>query len=183
MRPPDLDGTMGGHHDDGARKARWTTRGYEQTPERTRGLLLSNASSERTRCGNRRLQQRGLRPVTLEPRRNRKPCLDRAASRDRAGTRLHMGRRVSIPGSQGEPRAWFTYSANVLTSSMEMEQSRYDVCLFCRCEPRREHVDEKAGRHIDDFLVTGPEPNVRTFPGAGTRQTEHARCSASVQNR
>ena len=65
----------------------------------------------------------------------------------------------AFPGLKGAPRAWDTYNANVLTSSMEMEQSRYDGCLFYRLEPRREHIEEKAGRHIDDFLLTGPEPN------------------------
>ena len=44
-----------------------------------------------------------------------------------------------------------------------MEQSRYDGCLFYRFEPSREQVEEKAGRHIDDFLVTGPEANVERF--------------------
>ena len=65
--------------------------------------------------------------------------------------------------SQGAPRAWDTFSANDLTSFMDMEQSRYDCCLFYHLEPRREHIEKKAGRHIDDFLVTGPEPNVERF--------------------
>ena len=68
----------------------------------------------------------------------------------------------AFPGLKGAPGA-DTYSANVLTSSMEMEQSRYDGCLFHRFEPSREQVEEKAGRHIDDFLVTGPESNVERF--------------------
>ena len=46
---------------------------------------------------------------------------------------------------------------------MQMEQSRYDGCLFYRFEPSREQVEEKAGRHIDDFLVAGPEANVERF--------------------
>ena len=40
---------------------------------------------------------------------------------------------------------------------METEQSRHDGRLFYRFEPRREHIKEKAGRHIDDFLVAKPE--------------------------
>ena len=44
-----------------------------------------------------------------------------------------------------------------------MEHSRYDCCLFYHFEPRREHVEDKAGGKIDDFLVTGPEPNVERF--------------------
>ena len=67
------------------------------------------------------------------------------------------------PGLKGAPRAWNTYSAHVLSSSMEREQSRYDGCLFYRLEPRRECIEEKTGRHIDDFLVTGLEPNVERF--------------------
>ena len=83
--------------------------------------------------------------------------------------RIHFTRHLfweavsAFPGLKGAPRAWDTYSANVLTNSMQMEQSRYDGCLFYRFEPHREQVEEKAGRHIDDFLVTGQEPNVERF--------------------
>ena len=69
----------------------------------------------------------------------------------------------AFPGLKGAPRAWDTYSAKVLTSSMQMEQSQHDGCLFYRFEPSRERIEEKAGKHIDDFLVTGPEPNVERF--------------------
>ena len=69
----------------------------------------------------------------------------------------------AFPGLKGAPKAWDTYSANVLTNSMQLEQSRYDGCLFYRFKPCREQVEEKAGRHIDDFLVTGPESNVERF--------------------
>ena len=56
-----------------------------------------------------------------------------------------------------------TYGANVLKSSMEMEQSRYHGCLFYRLEQREEHIEEKTGGHTDDVLATGPEPNVERF--------------------
>ena len=69
----------------------------------------------------------------------------------------------AFPGLKGAPRAWDTHSANVLTSSTQIEQSQYDGCLFYRLEPSRERIEEKAGRHIDDFLVTGLEPNVEHF--------------------
>ena len=50
-----------------------------------------------------------------------------------------------LKGASGAPRAWDTYSANVLTSSMEMEQSRYDGCLVVSdLEPRRERIEEKS---------------------------------------
>ena len=159
-------------HDDGARKARWT-RGYEQTLNGNEDFFsatpmmnlkndVGRGSLAMARGGTRRLQ-RGLLPVTCEPRRNRKPGLDRAACRGRAGARLHVGSRVSFPSLKGAPRVWDPYSANVLTSTTEMEQSRCDGCLFYHFEPRREHMEEKAGRHIDDFLVTGLERNVERF--------------------
>ena len=113
--------------------------------------------------------QRGLLPVTFEPRWNGKPSLDRTASRGRAGTRLHLGpdyiwEAVSaFPGLKGAPRAWDTYSAKVLTSSMQMKQSQYDGCFFYRFEPSQEHIEEKAGRHIDDFLVTGQNRTSNAF--------------------
>ena len=100
-------------HDDGAKKARWTTRGYEQTLNGHEDffsaapammhlkMMLVDAG---TRCSNWRLQ-RGLLPVTFEPRRNRKPSLDRASSRCRVGTKLHLGSRVSIPRSQGSTKS------------------------------------------------------------------------------
>ena len=109
-------------HDDGARKARWTTRGYEQTLNGNEDffsatpammhlkMMLVEASSERTCCGNRRLQ-RGLLPVTFEPRWNGKPSLDLTASRGRAGTRLHLGSRVSFPRSE-----WSTKGLGTLTA-------------------------------------------------------------------
>ena len=72
--------------------------------------------------------------------------------------------KVWIPGIRSAPTAGDTYSAKVLTSSMEMEQSRVDGFLFHRLEPLEEHIEEKAVRHIDDFLVTGQEQNVERFP-------------------
>ena len=70
-----------------------------------------------------------------------------------------MGRRVGPLGPQG-----CTESVGHAQCERSYEFRRCDGCLFRRSELRREHVEEKAGRHIDDFLVTGPEPE------AGTRQ-------------
>ena len=63
-------------------------------------------------------------------------------------------------GVKCAPRAWDTCSAKVLASSMDMEHSRNDDCLLYRFEPLGKLFEEKAGKHIDDFLVTGPEQNV-----------------------
>ena len=108
--------------DDGARKARWTTRGYEQTLNgyedffsATPALVqlknvVGRCSFEGARCGNRRLQ-RGLLPVTFEPGRNGTPSVDRASSRGRAGTRQNLESRVSIPRSQGSTESFHVNGA------------------------------------------------------------------------
>ena len=123
---------------------------------------------------------------------------DRASGKSRVGTKLHLGSRVSITKSQGStkslgsedffsttPAMAFNQSPlnpdgteSKVWNSMQMEQSRYDGCLFYRFEPSQEQVEERAGRYIYDFLVTGPDPNVE-----GTRQAERAGHSAFVQNR
>ena len=139
--------------------------------QRKRRLLLSKTSNdgsqndvgrrspEGTRCKYCRLQW-SLLPITPEPRRNGEQGLDRASPRGRIGTKLHLGSLVSIPWSQGSTESLGYVQRE---RSYEFKQSRYDGCLFYRFEPSREHVEEKAGRHIDDFLVTGPEPNVERF--------------------
>ena len=71
---------------------------------------------------------------------------------------------MAFPGLKETPKTWDTCSANVLTKSTQMEQSRYDDYLFYCLEPSREQVEKRAGRHIYDFLVTGPESNVEHFP-------------------
>ena len=48
-------------------------------------------------------------------------------------------------------------------NSVQMEQLQYDSCLFYRFEPSQEQVEEKAGRHTNEFLVIGPEPNAKRF--------------------
>ena len=75
-----------------------------------------------------------------------------------------MGDAVSaLLGLKGAPRTWDTHIPKDLTSSMNVKQSRYDGSIFHRCEPLGEHIAEKAGKHIDHFLVTGPEQNVERF--------------------
>ena len=53
-----------------------------------------------------------------------------------------------------------THNTNDLTNSVQMEQLRYNSRSFYRFEPSQEKVEQKAGRHINDFLVIGPKPNV-----------------------
>ena len=47
--------------------------------------------------------------------------------------------------------------------SWRWNKSRYDGCLSHHSEPLGENIEEKAGSHIDDFLVTRPEPKVERF--------------------
>ena len=64
------------------------------------------------------------------------------------------------PGFKRVPKTWDTHNTNDITNSVQMEQLRYNICLFYRFESSQEQVEQKAGRHINDFLVIGPEPNV-----------------------
>ena len=70
---------------------------------------------------------------------------------------------LAFPDLKGEPKTWDTCNANVITNSVQMEQLRYDGCLFYRFKPSQEQVEQKARRHINDFMVTGPETNVERF--------------------
>ena len=161
-------------HDDGARKARWTTRGYEQTlngnedffsatPELMHlKMMLVDAALKGhvTAIGDcsGAFYQSPLNPDGTES----KVWIEPPPEAELGPNYIWEG-VSAFPGLKGAPRAWDTYSANVLTNSMQREQSRYDGCLFYRFEPSREQIEEKAGRHIDDFLVTGPEANVERF--------------------
>ena len=66
----------------------------------------------------------------------------------------------AFPGLKGAPKAWDVHSSKVLTGEMQMDQSRYDGCIFFRIG---DGYDQKTGRHIDDFLVTGPKEQVNSF--------------------
>ena len=161
-------------HDDGARKARWTTRGYEQTLNGNEDSFSATPAMMHLKM---MLVEAALKghvaaigdcsgafsqsPLNLDGTESQvwiEPPPEAELGPD------YIREAVSaFPGLKGAPRAWDTYSAKVLTNSMQMEQSQYDGCLFYRFEPSQERIEEKAGRHIDDFLVTGPEPNVERF--------------------
>ena len=160
-------------HDDGARKARWTTRGYEQTLNGNEDFLSATPAMMHLKmmlveaalkghvtaigdCSGAfyqsPLNQDGTESqvwIELPPEAEMGPD--------------HIWEAVSAFLGLKAPRAWDTYRAKVLTSSMQMKQSQYDGCLFCRFEPSQERIEEKAGRHIDDFFVTEPERNVEGF--------------------
>ena len=76
-----------------------------------------------------------------------------------------IGKSVSESLSfKGVPKTWDTYSTNDLTNSIYMEQVRCNCWLFYRFEPSQEQVEQKAGRHINDFLeIRLFRPNIKRF--------------------
>ena len=160
--------------DDGTRKARWTTRGYEQTLNGNEDFFSATQATMHLKrmlvdaalkghvaaiedCSGV-FYQSLLNPDGTESKVWIEPPPEAETGKD------NIWEAVSaFPGLKGAPRAWDTNSANALTRSMQMEPSQYDGCLFYRLKPSRERIEEKAGRHIDDFLVTGPKPNVERF--------------------
>ena len=97
---------------DGAKRARWTTRGYEQTLNgnedffpATPALVHLKMMLVETALKRHVAAIGGCTGAFFQslwnPRQNRKTSLDRAASRGRAETRLHLGSCVSIPRSPG----------------------------------------------------------------------------------
>ena len=154
-------------HDDGARKARWTTRRYEQTLNGNEDFFSATPAMMHLKmmlveaalkghvaaigdCSGA-FYQSPLNPDGTESQVWIEPPPEAELGPD------YIWEAVSaFPGLKGA-------SAKVLTSSMQMKQSQYDGCLFYCFEPSQGRIEEKAGRHIDDFLVTGPEPNVERF--------------------
>ena len=58
----------------------------------------------------------------------------------------------AMPGLKGVPKAWDKHSTQKLTSEpLNMKQSKFDGCVFY--DPAH---GRRSGRHVDDFLVTGP---------------------------
>ena len=171
-------------HDDGARKARWTTRGYEQTLNGNEDFFSATPAMMHFKmmlvdaalkghvaaigdCSGA-FYQSPLNPDGTESKVWIEPPPEAELGQNYIWEAV-----TAFPGLKGALRAWDTYSANVLTNSMQMEQSRYDGCLFHRFASSREQIGEKAGRHIDDFLVTGPEANVKCY---GSRARELLIC-------
>ena len=161
-------------HDDGARTARWTTRGYEQTPNGNEDFFSATQATMHLKM---MLVEAALEGHVAAIGDCSGAFYQSPPNPDATESKVWIGplpeaelgpdsilEAVSaFPNLKGAPRAWDTYSANVLTNSMQMEQSQYDGSFFYRLEPSGESIEEKAGRHINDFLVTGPKPNVERF--------------------
>ena len=155
------------------RKARWTTRGYEQTLNGNEDFFSAtpakmhlemmlveaalkghvaaigdcsgafyqsplNPDGTEIKSGSNRLQRQSWDQTT-----SGKPCLLSQVSRSAKGL------------GQLQCRNSHEFHAD------ETVTVRWLLVLSFRTKSER--IEEKAGRHIDDFLVTGPEPNVERF--------------------
>ena len=208
-------------YDDGARKTRWTTRGYEQTamvqctlwptvaetevwpktnyewyevwpnpPETTEAevdTMLDNidldfdqsqttfTKQKYTNCTNDiksalkghaaaiEYYSGAFYQSPLNPDGTESKVWIELLEKAKLGRNYVWEAASAFPGLKGVSKTWDTYNTNDLTHSLQMEQLRYDSCLFYRFEPSQGQVEEKAGRHINDFLVIGLEPNVERF--------------------
>ena len=159
-------------HDDGARKDRWTTRGYEQTLNGKEDFISATPAVMHLKMMLVEAALKGhvaaigdcsgaFYQSPLNPDGTENQVWIEARPEAELGPEYICEAVSAFPGLKGAPRAWDSYSVKVLTNSMQMKQSQYDGCLFYRFE--QERIEEKAGRDIDDFLVTGPEPNVERF--------------------
>ena len=171
---PLMDQWVDTMYDNGARKALWTARGYEQTTNgnedffsetpammHLKKMLVDAALEEHVAAigeYNGAFYQSPLNPDRAESKVLIEP------PEAELGQNYFWEAVLAFPGLKETPKTWDTYSANVLTKSTQMEQSRYDGYLFYCLEPSREQVEKKAGIHIYDFLVTGPESSVEHFP-------------------
>ena len=145
-------------HDDGARKARWTMRGYEQTLNGNEDFFSATPAMMHLKmmlveaalkghvaaigdCSGA-FYQSPLNPDGTESQVWIEPPPEAELGPD------YIWEAVSaFPGLKGAPRAWDTHSAKVLTSSMQMKQSQYDGCLFYRFEPSQERIEESRKTH------------------------------------
>ena len=153
---PLMDQWMDTMYDDGARQARWTTRSYEQTPNVSedffsatpammhlkmmlvdaplKGHVAAIGDYSGTFCQSPLNPDGTESKVWIEP-----------PPEAELGQNYIREAVLAFPGLKETPTTLDTYSANVLTNSIQMEQSQYDGCLFYRFEPSREQVEEKAG--------------------------------------
>ena len=164
---------MEDQHDDVALKARWTTRGSEQTLQGNEDFFSATPATmhlkmmlvDAARKGHvaaigdcsGAFYQAPLDPDGMGEKVYIEPPPEAGLPPDVVWEAV-----PAFPGLKGSPKAWDTHSSKVLTRDMQMEQSRYDGCIFFKIEG---DLDQKAGRHIDDFLVTGPRGQVNSFLG------------------
>ena len=107
---PLMDQWLDTMYDDGARKARWTTRGYEQTSNGSEDFFSSTSAMMHLKMMLVDAALKGhvaaigdysgtFYQSSLNPEQRAK--FGSSSSRGRIGTKLHLGSRVTIPKSQG----------------------------------------------------------------------------------
>ena len=100
----------------------------------------------------------------FEPRRNRKPSLNRATSRGRAGDQTAYGKPCRHSRVSKEHRDCATRTVRT-SSTSPIEMDSHDTTVGCSIAWN--HVENTSRRKQEDtlmdFLVTGPEPDVERF--------------------
>jgi hypothetical protein len=152
---------MSGRWVDTADKSRWTTRGYEQRLDGTENHVANTPSLIHLKALLVYAETKGhvaavgdcsgafYQAPLKEERIFLEPPPEAQVSPDSVWEAL-----CAFPGLKGAPKAWEEHSAHEM-ETLGMTRGRYDGCMFMR------HSDEaKAGRHADDFLVTGPRDQV-----------------------
>ena len=160
-------------HDDGSLKARWTTRGFEQTLKGHEDFYSATPATQHLKMMLVDAAKKGhvaaigdcsgaFYQALLDHDGNQEKVYIEPPPEAGLGPDVVWEAVSAFPGLKGSPKAWETHSSGVLTDEMHLEQSHYDGCVFYRVEGE---FDQKAGRHIDDFLVTGPKSQVEAFLG------------------
>ncbi|CAK0870998.1 unnamed protein product [Prorocentrum cordatum] len=160
-------------HDDGALKARWTTRGYAQTLNGNENFFSATPATVHLKMMLVDAAKKGhvaaigdcsgaFYQALLDPDGNREKVYIEPPPEAGLGPDAVWEAVSAFPGLKGSPKAWETHSSGVLTDEMHLKQSHYDGCVFYSAEGE---FDQKAGRHIDDFFVTGPKSQVEAFLG------------------
>jgi hypothetical protein len=152
---------MTGRWVDTADKSRWTTRGFEQRLDGTENHVANTPSLIHLKALLVYAETKGhvaavgdcsgafYQAPLKEERIFLEPPPEAQVSPDSVWEAL-----CAFPGLKGAPKAWEEHSAHEM-EKLGMTRGRYDGCMFMR------HSDEsKAGRHADDFLVTGPQGQV-----------------------
>ena len=179
-------------HDDGARKARWTTRGYEQTLNGNEDFFSATPAMMHFKMMLVEAALKGhvaaigdcsgaFYQSPLNPDGTENQVWIEPPPEAELGPEYIWEAVSAFPGPKGAPRAWDSYSAKVLTNSMQNETVtvRWLLVLSFRTRTHRRESRKTHRRLLGDRART----ERRTLSGTGTRQAEHAGCSALVQNR
>ncbi len=138
-------------HDDGALKARWTTRGFEQTLTGHEDFFSATPATmhlkmmlmDAAKKGNvaaigdcsGAFYQAPLDPTGESEKVYIEPPLEAGLGPD-----MGWGAVSAFPGLKGAPKAWDLHSSAVLTEQMAMDQSKYVGRLFYRIDKEEDDL-------------------------------------------